>query len=156
AFWAAQIDSKNRPLLLKKLYPYLAGLQRQSPAYLKAFFHVTAGGPQEPFFSHVPRWELATRTQQFFAPSIREQLHAKSKYEDLCSQLPSSFESWDNFSRAQYLEASFLLPDYLLSSQGDRVAMAHSVEGRYPFLDYRVVEFMSKIPPRLKMKVLQE
>ena len=32
-----------------------------------------------------------------------------------------------------------LLPGYILSSQGDRVAMAHSVEGRFPFLDHRVV-----------------
>jgi len=34
--------------------------------------------------------------------------------------------------------------------------MAHSVEGRFPFLDYRVVEFASRIPPSLKMKVLNE
>ena len=34
--------------------------------------------------------------------------------------------------------------------------MAHSVEGRYPFLDYRVVEFASRLSPQLKMKVLDE
>lgn len=36
------------------------------------------------------------------------------------------------------------------------MAMAHSVEGRYPFLDHRVVEFAAKLPPQLKMKVLKE
>jgi asparagine synthase (glutamine-hydrolysing) len=34
--------------------------------------------------------------------------------------------------------------------------MAHSVEGRFPFLDYRVVEFASRLSPQLKMKVLNE
>lgn len=36
------------------------------------------------------------------------------------------------------------------------MAMAHSVEARYPFLDHRVVEFCASLPPRLKMKVLNE
>ena len=58
--------------------------------------------------------------------------------------------------QAQYLEASTLLPGYILSSQGDRMAMAHSVEGRFPFLDHRVVEFAATLSPRLKMKVLNE
>src|SRR2546426_6319471 len=64
--------------------------------------------------------------------------------------------TWDPLSRAQYTEISIFLSNYLLSSQGDRVAMAHAVEGRYPFLDYRVVEFASKLPPAVKMKVLNE
>ena len=71
-------------------------------------------------------------------------------------QLPSRYRQWDSFSQSQYLEAAYLLPGYILSSQGDRMAMAHSVEGRYPFLDYRVVEFASRLSPKLKMKVLNE
>jgi asparagine synthase (glutamine-hydrolysing) len=63
---------------------------------------------------------------------------------------------WEGFSQAQYLETKYLLPGYILSSQGDRMAMAHSVEGRFPFLDYRVVEFASRLPVALKMKVLNE
>jgi asparagine synthase (glutamine-hydrolysing) len=45
---------------------------------------------------------------------------------------------------------------YLLSSQGDRMAMANSVEGRYPFLDYRLVEFCAGLPPKFKLKGLTE
>jgi len=36
------------------------------------------------------------------------------------------------------------------------MGMAHSIEGRYPFLDHRVVEFSCTIPPHLRMKVLNE
>jgi asparagine synthase (glutamine-hydrolysing) len=36
------------------------------------------------------------------------------------------------------------------------MAMGHSVEGRFPFLDHRVVEFAGRLPSRLKMKVLNE
>lgn len=45
---------------------------------------------------------------------------------------------------------------YLLSSQGDRMAMANSVEGRYPFLDHRVIEFCMKLPSDYKIKFLNE
>ncbi len=45
---------------------------------------------------------------------------------------------------------------YLLSSQGDRMAMANSIEGRYPFLDHRVIEFCMKLHPDLKLNGLNE
>ena len=45
---------------------------------------------------------------------------------------------------------------YLLSSQGDRMMMGNSVEGRFPFLDHRVIEFANTIPPEYKLKVLNE
>ena len=76
--------------------------------------------------------------------------------EDLRTQLPRDFAAWHATSRAQYLEAAHLLPGYILSSQGDRVSLAHAVEGRFPFLDHRVVEFAAKIPPRFRMKGLHE
>jgi asparagine synthase (glutamine-hydrolysing) len=63
---------------------------------------------------------------------------------------------WHPLSRAQYLEIKLFLSQYLLSSQGDRVGMANSVEGRFPFLDHRVVEFCNRLPPNLKMRGLTE
>jgi asparagine synthase (glutamine-hydrolysing) len=49
-----------------------------------------------------------------------------------------------------------LLAGYLLSSQGERMSMANSVEGRYPFLDHRLAEFASRITPSLKLRGLRE
>jgi asparagine synthase (glutamine-hydrolysing) len=145
-----------RPLLLRRLYPYMSNMQAQPPAYLRAFFRVTDQDREDPFFSHLPRWELTARLKLFYSDAVRAEIGAYDAVDDLRSQLPAEYGRWDRFSRAQYLEASHLLPGYILSSQGDRVAMANAVEGRFPFLDYRVVEFSNALHPSLKMKVLNE
>ncbi len=155
-FWMAHPDSRCRPLLLRKLYPYLPNLQAQSDAYRKAFFGVRAEDGASPFFSHLPRWELTARIKSLFSDEVKNRVRSFNARGDIQARLPAAYSSWNWFGQAQYLEASLLLPGYILSSQGDRVAMAHSVEGRYPFLDYRVVEFACKLPPRLKMKALNE
>ena len=48
------------------------------------------------------------------------------------------------------------LSNYLLSTQGDRMTMSHSVEGRYPFLDHRVIEFAFKLPVRYRLNGFTE
>ena len=154
-FWQHEPHSSWRPLLLRRLYPYMDGIQQQPAAYLESFFRIdehTAG----PFFSHLPRWQLTARTKLFFSEDVKSQLGAYHAMEDLQGTLPARYNSWEAFLQAQFLETTNLLPGYILSCQGDRMAMAHAVEGRFPFLDYRVVEFASKLPIRMKMKVLQE
>ena len=155
-FWARNLESKWRPLLLKRMYPYLQDLQRQSAANLKHFFRVNAEDVASPFFSHLPRWELTGRLKLLFSADFRGAIGEYDGIGALARDLPPEFASWPCFSQAQYLEATYFLAGYLLSSQGDRMAMAHSVEGRYPFLDYRVVEFAARLPANLKMKVLDE
>jgi len=54
------------------------------------------------------------------------------------------------------MEAHTLMSGYLLSSQGDRVAMANSIEGRVPFLDHHVIEFANRLPSHLKIRGLRE
>lgn len=55
-----------------------------------------------------------------------------------------------------YLGYQIMLPNYLLGPHGDRVMMANSVEGRYPFLDRDLVEYAAQIPPQLKLRWLTE
>jgi asparagine synthase (glutamine-hydrolysing) len=155
-FWESQPDSKMRPLLLRRLYPYLQNIQNQPDAYRKAFFHINVNPKLQPFFSHIPRWQLTAKLKMFFSNEVRAQISTDDTYCKLRKGLPKSYPSWNSFSQSQYLETKYLLPGYILSSQGDRMAMAHSVESRYPFLDHRVVEFASRLPTSLKMKVLNE
>ena len=155
-FWARRPDSSWRPLLLKRLYPYMANIQRQSLDYLKHFFHITEQEMGSPFFSHIPRWNLTAKAKLFFSDDVKERLASLATTDATQLVVPEAFSTWPLFSRAEFLETQYLLPGYILSSQGDRMAMAHAVEGRYPFLDHRVVEFSSKLPPNLKMKVLDQ
>jgi asparagine synthase (glutamine-hydrolysing) len=155
-FWGAMPDSKLRPLLLKRLYPYLKNIQAQSDAYRKAFFHVNPEDLESPFFSHIPRWELTSGLKRFYSKDVRAELDGFDVYAGVRDLLPREYASWDPFEQAQFLETTILMPGYILSSQGDRMAMGHSVEGRFPFLDHRVVEFAASLRPQLKMKVLDE
>jgi asparagine synthase (glutamine-hydrolysing) len=155
-FWESQPDSRMRPTLLRRLYPYLQNVQNQPDAYRKAFFHINVDRGLQPFFSHLPRWQLTAKLKMFFSDAVNSEIGGDDGFSKVRSRLPQSYSSWDSFRQAQYLETKFLLPGYILSSQGDRVAMAHSVEGRFPFLDHRVVEFASRLPVSLKMKVLNE
>src|SRR5690606_17127748 len=59
-------------------------------------------------------------------------------------------------ARDQYVEAKTLLAGYLLAAQGDRVAMAGSIEGRYPYLDHTLIEFANRLPPAWKIRGLTE
>jgi asparagine synthase (glutamine-hydrolysing) len=148
-FWARQADSGRRPLLLRRLYPDITGLG-QSGAFLTGFFKRKLTETADPFYSHLIRWENTTRTRRF----LRAESEGRGPTDDI--ELPSGFQGWTSLGQAQYLEATIFMSQYLLSSQGDRVAMAHSVEGRFPFLDHRVVEFANRLPPTLKLRGLSE
>lgn len=159
SFWNAHPDSAWRPALLKRLYPYIPNVRSQPAQFLAAFFDVRKPETQGPFFSHLPRWRQVDALRGFFSPELQQQLRGggQARLEaPMQAWMPEGFATWGAFERAQYLEARQLLPGYILSSQGDRVAMAHAVEGRYPFLDPEVAAFAAQLDPRLKMKVLRE
>ena len=154
-FWARRPQSEWRPLLLKALYPYLDLSKGQSDTYIQNFYGIGLADPEQPGFSHLTRWFTTAGGKTFFSPELNSALRedaAARLYQDL----PGAFGRWHPFNRAQYLEAKTLMSGYLLCSQGDRMLMANSVEGRFPYLDHRVIEFASRLPPRLKMRGLNE
>lgn len=155
-FVARQPGSKRRPLLFRRLYPYLPHLQAQSPEYLHAYFQVDSDHLDDPFFSHRPRWRNNARLERFLSPEVRHSQRRRDPLAELAAWLPQRFSDWDYFERAQYLETTMLLPGYILSSQGDRVAMAHGVETRPVFLDHRLAALAARMPAEVKMRVLDE
>lgn len=154
-FWARQPDSLVRPLLLKRLYPYLRLPAGKDAEYLKLFFGSGLDKPEKPGFSHIPRWTTTAKAQKFLSDEVLAEVDADpvGRYLD---SLPDAVRHTDVLGRAQFIESKILMSSYLLCSQGDRMLMMNSVEGRFPFLDHRVIEFASTLPPKLKMKVLNE
>jgi asparagine synthase (glutamine-hydrolysing) len=155
AFWAKYPDSVIRPRLLEKLYPYIFK-DKRSKSTLSSFFKVGIDQPDNPFFSHLIRWNNTARIKRFFSENITNSAQDYDPLLELREHLPEKFNKWDALSKAQYLEMKIFMSDYLLSSQGDRVAMAHSLEIRMPYLDYRLIEFMGKVPSYLKIRGLNE
>jgi len=152
-FWAKYPESQIRPLLLKRLYPYLDMSQGQ--AYLQKFFGEALDQPDLSYFSHLPRWTTTSKCKEFFSESLNSQLR-EDAISAIEKSLPERLRNWHAFNRAQYIESKSLMAGYLLCSQGDRMLMSNSVEGRFPFLDHRVIEFANKLHPKLKMKGLNE
>ena len=155
-FWARQPDSQIRPLLLQKLYPYIFKNPARTRAFLKAFFAVKSGDLEDPCFSHRIRWNNTRKTTSFFSEQVLEKLDGPPWRDQVLAELPPGFADRDLLPRAQHLEMQIFLSNYLLSSQGDRPAMAHSLEIRLPFLDYRVVDFAARMPPHWKINGLNE
>ena len=150
-FWAEQPDSEARPALFTRIYPWMPG---SSSDFVKAFFGLGLTDTDARDYSHSLRWRTTARGKRFFSEEVREAAAAGDG--TLTPSYPDAFDRWGPLQQAQYLETTILLAQYLLSSQGDRMAMAHSVEGRFPFLDHRVVEFANQLPPSLKLNGLTE
>jgi asparagine synthase (glutamine-hydrolysing) len=157
-FWARNPDSRMRPMLLEKLYPYIFVQEKgKAKAFLEGFFKKGLLETDSPVYSHMLRWENTSKLKNFFSSDLQKETDNLNSFIDrFVSMLPSDFMLWHPLSRAQFTEINLFLSNYLLSSQGDRMGMANSVEGRYPFLDHRVVEFATRVPPFYRMNGLKE
>ena len=155
-FWARDPRSKYRPLLLKKLYPYIPQISGINPQSLRFFYGYKLEEVNYPAYSHLMRWNNGRHILKYLASTYHGIVENFDPFESWLDLMPDGFDQWGDLGKAQYLESTLFMSGYLLSSQGDRMTMANSVEGRYPFLDHRFIEFASKLPEGLKMHGLNE
>lgn len=155
-FWAKDPQSKLRPLLLKRLYPYLPQINKASSNMLKMFFGYKLTETNSPIYSHLLRWHNTSRIKNYFSDTIKETIKDYNPIAEVEEKLESKLSGYDYLTKAQWLEIHLFMSGYLLSSQGDRMGMANSIEGRYPFLDHRVIEFCMALHPDLKLHGLNE
>jgi asparagine synthase (glutamine-hydrolysing) len=145
-----------RPRLLERLYPYLARSPVAQRAMAQKFFGRNLDGAGEPGFAHRPRWQGAHAMNRLFSSEFRAEFEGFDAQSELVAGLPAEIADWSPLAQDQWIEMHTLLAGYLLSSQGDRMLMAHSIEGRFPFLDAEVVELACALPDDVKLHVLDE
>jgi asparagine synthase (glutamine-hydrolysing) len=59
---------------------------------------------------------------------------------------------WHPLHSALYLWTRCTLANLILVVLGERMEMAHSVEGRQPFLDHHLCEYVMSLPPSMKFR----
>ena len=156
-FWARDPESRLRPLLFARLNAFLARDLSRSGAFLSGFYGRGLTDLDDPLYSHRIRFANTARILRLLRPEVVEQAAAEDDpLARLVARLPARYGGFSSLGKAQYLEITSFLEGYLLHSQGDRMLMGHSIEGRFPFLDYRVAELAARLPDRLRLRGLEE
>lgn len=150
-FWSRQPSSRWRPHVLRRLYPYLP-LAAQGDAMLRQIYGVGLDRPDAPGFSHLVRWTATARLGRLFAPEFAAAFADEDPVATVLETMPERARRWRPLARAQWLEMQTLLAGNLLGPQGDRMLMGGSVEGRFPFLDHRLIDLAARLPDGLKMR----
>lgn len=146
-------QSLGRRRLFDRIYPDLP-LGAGAPESMRRHL-LEAAAPNDPLFSHLPRF-ISSHIDDFYAPEFKASLGGLDVTTELRASLPTRFFGWSPLNQAAYLEMTTRLSPYLLSSNGDRMTMAHGVEGRYPFLDHRLFEFAAALPTGSRLRGLRE
>lgn len=99
----------------------------------------------------------------FFSADMKRELYRGKLQEMLAAdpygtrtalaRLQADVKHLDPLTQILYIDTRSNLPDDLLMV-GDKTSMACSIEGRVPFLDYRLVEFIESLPPSMRLRGL--
>jgi asparagine synthase (glutamine-hydrolysing) len=151
-FWARSPQSAIRPLLIKRLYPHLRHYA-DTKAYglMKLYYEDFL----DTFFNPLAGLNIRIRNNTVLAAALNKELGIRFNQDDLIDKVkatfPDDYKHWTLLQQNQFLEMTTLLDGYLLSSQGDRMALGHGIEGRFPFLDHRIVEQTFSWPDSYKL-----
>jgi asparagine synthase (glutamine-hydrolysing) len=96
---------------------------------------------------------VAQSRDRYFSAAMKDRLGDYVAYEDVPIDVERT-RRWAPLNQSLYYGYKVHLPGLLLNHKGDRVAMANSVETRYPFLDENLIALVSKLHPRWKLRGL--
>jgi asparagine synthase (glutamine-hydrolysing) len=111
----------------------------------------------------IPSWievfaAMGKSTTELFRKDFTESLSGTDPYGLTLDRLPliERLSGRDPLNQSLYLWSRIVLPNFILTLLGDRMEMAHSLEGRLPFLDHKVAEYAANIPINMKVRGMRE
>lgn len=131
--WNA-LDTNERKVRIERMYPYLRHFDDSHTAQLLGLFQQFSQEQMPGLFSH----EIRFQNGRFANRLLKGQSDPFGALLRLTADDPH-FAGMQPIQKAQWLEFKTLLAGYLLSTQGERMSLAHGVENRCPFLDPAVV-----------------
>lgn len=96
-------------------------------------------------------WELMAQSRErLYTPQLWQRLDGYCAYDDIAA--PERIHRWHPLNQSLYMSYQIMMPGLLMAAKGDRSTRFSATEGRYPFLDERVVEFCAGIAPHYKLR----
>jgi asparagine synthase (glutamine-hydrolysing) len=101
---------------------------------------------------------IAHKLDRLFSDEFAAEAAGRDAFCELVDGLdrPGQLDGRAPLNQSLYLWSKVVLPNYVLTFLGDRMEMAHSVEGRVPFLDHHVVELCRDLPVPQKIRGMIE
>lgn len=100
---------------------------------------------------------IATLKSMYHDSVLSNSQHAHPIFQFLAhADLNAQLDNIEPVHASMYLISKSALPNYVIPNLGDRMEMAHSLEGRLPFLDHQLIEQVTRLPVSLKIKGKQE
>ncbi|MCG3176810.1 MAG: Asparagine synthetase [glutamine-hydrolyzing] 1 [Candidatus Omnitrophica bacterium] len=152
---AGRSQRSKRRRLLSRVHPDVGGQDRASAYWVESFF-AEGSKPADADFSHAVRWSRMDVLSRQLADRWTSADRSREAFvEDLRRALPAGWDQGDPLERARSLELNLLLPQFLLSAQGERMTLTWGIEARQPFLQHELVEWILGLPRPLLLRGLR-
>lgn len=96
-------------------------------------------------------WEFMAQSREYlYTPQMWQRLDGYCAYDDVA--ISDRIGRWHPLNQSLYTSYKTMMPGLLMAAKGDRSTRFSATEGRYPFLDERVVEFCAGLAPHYKLR----
>ncbi len=146
--WMNGADKSEKERLIAGLYPYLKHYNKDKLRAISGTYARYAQPGESKYFAHSIRFDNSRMALRF----LKDCPDPDNFLSGFISEHSSEYEPLSPIAKKQWLEFKTLLGGYLLSSQGDRMALANGVENRCPFLDPNLVAWAFSLPVDYRLK----